>query len=288
MEIATLGLVFLAGIVSFLSPCSAVSLPSFTALILAKSGAKSGVKKDAETETEYGGKVGGKAGTKNDLETSLEIDKVSLKQQNSFWIPALIYFLSFTAVLVLLGMVATASGLFLVQNKEILRVIGGIILIFLGGFMLVGYRLPALHFLYKDRVFEFNTSNSSTIQKYLLPAILGFTTAFAWTPCIGPVVGLALTFAGNAQQVWHGGFLLFVYSLGLNLPLFLIAILGQLFGEKVGGKFAGKKWNKIRGIIYTFAGLFIIVLGLVFIFNWLGFFYVFLDKLIPRFYLQYS
>jgi len=58
--------------------------------------------------------------------------------------------------------------------------------------------------------------------------VIGFTFAFGWTPCIGPILGSILTFtAVSTNSLGAGAWLLFLYGLGLGLPLLVVALFAQ-------------------------------------------------------------
>ena len=61
--------------------------------------------------------------------------------------------------------------------------------------------------------------------------LLGFAFAFGWTPCIGPILAGVLAMAATSDTIWHGVFLLAVYSAGLAIPFLLTAIgINQFLG----------------------------------------------------------
>ena len=87
---------------------------------------------------------------------------------------------------------------------------------------------------------------------------LGFTFAFGFTPCIGPVLGALLTLSSSRQTVSEGIFLLSAYSLGLAIPFILMPILSTKINLK--GRFfivSQKYSNKISGSILIFIGFLI-------------------------------
>jgi cytochrome c-type biogenesis protein len=53
---------------------------------------------------------------------------------------------------------------------------------------------------------------------YVGALLIGAAFAFGWTPCIGPILGGILTFAGTLENVNQGVLLLLMYSLGLGIP----------------------------------------------------------------------
>jgi cytochrome c-type biogenesis protein len=55
--------------------------------------------------------------------------------------------------------------------------------------------------------------------------VIGFAFAFGWTPCVGPILAVILTFAAAQDSLVKGIVLLAIYSLGLAVP-FLLTSLG--------------------------------------------------------------
>lgn len=123
--------------------------------------------------------------------------------------------LGLTIVFVLLGMTATSFGILLHQHSYLMRVIGGVLMILFGL-----HALKILDITLLNRTLQFPVSEVYRFQ----PFVMGATFACAWSPCVGPMLGSILMIAANAATVWYGGFLLFIYSLGLSIP-FLLASL---------------------------------------------------------------
>src|SRR5919199_453805 len=63
---------------------------------------------------------------------------------------------------------------------------------------------------------------------------LGMAFAFGWTPCIGPVLAGIFAVAASTRSAAWGAFLLFVYSLGLGVPLLLLAYAYTRAGDALG------------------------------------------------------
>lgn len=60
--------------------------------------------------------------------------------------------------------------------------------------------------------------------------ILGLTFSFAWTPCVGPVLGSVLAIAvSEGSSPWYGGFLMIVYTAGMAIPFLLLAAASSYF-----------------------------------------------------------
>jgi cytochrome c-type biogenesis protein len=120
-------------------------------------------------------------------------------------------------VFILLGATATWIGTFISSKISILTKLAGLVIIFFGIYML-GLIRP--RFLFKEARFQIKDKKFG----YVGALLIGAAFAFGWTPCIGPILGGILTYAGTLEKVNQGVFLLFVYSLGLGIPFLLTAI----------------------------------------------------------------
>jgi cytochrome c-type biogenesis protein len=180
----TLGLAFLAGLVSFLSPCVFSLVPA------------------------YVGYLGGRAaGGEN---------RVSNR-----WVTlthGLAFVLGFSVVFVILGAAVSVAGGFLYAVRNWLAKIGGIVVIIFGLHMIGVFRIPFLE--YDTRV----TSAPNPKWGYLSSALLGVFFSAGWSPCVGPVLGTILTLAINGGSVALGAKLLSAYSAGLAVPFLAAAV----------------------------------------------------------------
>ncbi|MDE2571455.1 MAG: cytochrome c biogenesis protein CcdA [bacterium] len=132
-------------------------------------------------------------------------------------IHALTFIAGFTLVFVAAGATASALGQIFAEYRQVLTRIFGVVVILLGLNMLGLFRLP---FLAMDRRVQIRRSGISYLGSFL--AGVGF--AAGWTPCIGPILAGVLALASAQQSVAAGTGLLFIYSMGLALPLLLLAI----------------------------------------------------------------
>lgn len=207
----TVGMVFLGGIASFVSPCFLPLIPI------------------------YIGYISGEA-------VSEGKSKRALKNTIGF-------ILGFTIIFVLLGATASSIGYFLLQYRNILNKILGLLIIIMGIFY-TGIINPA--FLNVERRFTWKGRRGSFLGAILLGAAIGF----GWTPCIGPILASVLALAASRASVIYGMYLLFIYSLGIAIP-FLIASLAI-------GKAAGfKSILKHTGIIKLISGIILIITGIM-------------------------
>lgn len=178
---------FLAGVLTFLAPCTLPLLPGFLAFI-------SGTQRSADDNQSRRGPM-----VRN----------------------AIFYTLGFSVVFIALGSLFGLGGSALVQYRDILARIGGGLIILFGLFLLFGSNIRWLGFLQQER--KFHIHHSVIPGKPLSSFLLGATFAFGWTPCIGPILGSVLLVAGTTGTVVQGMALLAVFSLGLAIPFILIA-----------------------------------------------------------------
>jgi cytochrome c-type biogenesis protein len=147
-----------------------------------------------------------------------------------------LFIAGFTVVFVALGATASGLGHLLDAHKEVLGQVAGVLIIVLGLVLLVGalpegfWRRvgsgPAAHLatVVGERRFDVRPS---AMGAWAAP-VMGVAFAFAWTPCIGPVLGAIFYLATTRSTVAGGAGLLFAYSLGLGVP-FLVT--GLAFGR---------------------------------------------------------
>ncbi len=177
---------FLAGILSFLSPCVLPLVPGYVSLI-------SGVGLD-ELKTQREGLFG----------------RVMMN--------SLAFILGFSIVFITLGAISTEVGQLLARYKAVISQIAGVVII-LFGLHLTG--IMPIKWLYTDaRLHE--VKGGSTLWGAF---VIGFAFAFGWTPCVGPILAVILTFASQQDSLLKGVALLAIYSAGLAVP-FLLTSLG--------------------------------------------------------------
>jgi cytochrome c-type biogenesis protein len=256
---------FVAGLVSFLSPCVLPLVPGYISML---SGI--GVEQLKEGQTPRGG-----------LLTS-----------------ALAFVLGFSMVFITFGASASAVGSFLVRNRSLLAPLAGALIILFGlhlvgwlakislragfviGLILVavgvalnmrpgiaGTTLKAVHFYSVAVIFLLGPAMTRWLNRDIhfrhlggQPGIIsgflmGFAFAFGWTPCIGPILAGVLAIAATRETIGEGVFLLACYSAGLAIP-FLITALG------IGGFL--KFYQRFRRHLHTvevFSGVLLIAVG---------------------------
>ncbi|MGP0031137.1 MAG: cytochrome c biogenesis CcdA family protein [Acidimicrobiales bacterium] len=171
----------------------------------------------------------------------------------------------FTVVFVALGAAASGIGHLLDSHEVPLAHLSGLVVIVLGLLLVVG-ALPGewwshlggvpLRFLTRingERRFDVRPS---TLGAWAAP-VMGMAFAFAWTPCIGPVLGVVLGLAARDASLAGGVLLLFAYSLGLGVPF---VITGLAFG-RLTAMFA--RARRSLSIVEAVAGLVLVVFGIL-------------------------
>ncbi len=187
MKDVSFPLAFLAGVLSFLSPCVLPLLPSYVSFI-------TGISFE-------------------DLTAGVDRKRIRhLTITNS-----LCFILGFSAVFMALGASSSAIGKVLFEYQEWIRMIGGFLIIIFGLFV-AGFL--KLDFLMRDKKLHL----SGKPMGYIGTALVGMTFAAGWTPCIGPILGTILLYASTQGSALYGIKLLAVYSLGLALPFFVASL----------------------------------------------------------------
>src|SRR5713101_8595429 len=176
---------FVAGLVSFLSPCVLPLVPGYVSLI---SGV--GVEELKSQESQL-------------------LRKVML---NSIG-----FIMGFSLVFIALGAISTEVGQLMARYKSLLAQVAGVVIILFGLHLTGIFRINAL---YADKRLH-SVKGGSTMGGAF---VIGFAFAFGWTPCVGPILAVILGFAAAQDSVLAGIVLLAVYSMGLAVPFLLTAL----------------------------------------------------------------
>ena len=210
---------FLAGILTFISPCILPLIPVYITLV-----------------------------------TGLSIEELdNRKNLLSVFLSSICFVLGFTTVFVFLGLSVTIIGQFFLNNIDILRTVGGIIIIIFGLHLLGIFKIKLLYkqFGWMDKIKR--TSNYFTIY------LIGCAFAFSWTPCVDPILASILIMAATQGTIAKGTFLLLIYSLGLAIPFILTALFVSKFLTLFNSL---KKYYKVIEII---SGTLLILMGILII-----------------------
>jgi cytochrome c-type biogenesis protein len=177
---------FLAGLVSFVSPCVLPLVPAYLSLL-------TGSSLEELQANESGGAL-----------RALAIGH------------ACAFILGFTLVFVALGLTASEIGGVLNAHRMLIAQIGGVIVVVLGLHMMGALRIPLLM---RDTRVHLQRERRS----YWSSGLVGIAFAAGWSPCIGPILAGILALASQQQNA-QAALLLLAYSLGLAVPFFLTAV----------------------------------------------------------------
>ncbi len=123
----------------------------------------------------------------------------------------------FTLVFVLLGVSAGLLGSLLQAHLPMLQRLSGVAMVLMGLYLLGAVRVPFL-------MREWTVRRAPLGTGYLRSFSVGTMLSLGWTPCVGPTLGAILALAAASRTVVQGGWLLFVYSMGLAVPFLLAAL----------------------------------------------------------------
>lgn len=210
---------FLGGILSFLSPCVLPLIPSYVSFI-------TGISFD-------------------DFKTGDRARLRKLTLINSF-----AFVLGFSTVFVLLGVSSSYVGKFLSTYYDHIRIIGGIIVIIFGLYVMGVLKLNLL--AYDKRVHL-----QSKPRGHFGSFIVGLTFGAGWTPCIGPILGSILLIASTTGSAMQGFKLLLVYSLGLAVPFMVTSLAINSFLSHFSSI------QKYMRLIMILSGLLLIGFGVI-------------------------
>jgi len=183
----SIGLSFLAGLASFLSPCVFPLVPAYISYL----GGRSAV---GETEEE--------------------------RDRWKVFTHGLAFVLGFSLVFIILGVATSALGTLLQAAREWIAKIGGIVVIIFGIHMTGIWKIPFLQYDLRKQ------SRPDQKSGYIASLLMGVFFSAGWSPCVGPVLGAILTLSLSGGSVLVGASLLAAYSAGLAIP-FLVAALGM-------------------------------------------------------------
>ena len=180
---------FVAGTVSFLSPCVLPLVPGYVSLI-----SGSTIDELQQQQERHGRLLGG----------------VMLK--------SVAFIMGFSLVFISLGAAATKIGQLTRNYHSILSIVAGVVILTFGVHLTGLIQIKAL---YADKRIHQVSEGKSLFGCFLI----GFAFAFGWTPCIGPILAAILALAAAEGTVPRGILLLAIYSAGLAVP-FLLTSLG--------------------------------------------------------------
>ena len=231
--------VFLAGTISFLSPCVLPLVPGYLSFITGMS--------------------------LEDLRSGVD--------RRAALTHSLLFVSGFTLIFVLMGASASFLGQFFRAYDVWIARIGGVIIIVLGLYLAGVLRLTPLD---RERRVHLNDKPVGHL------GTLGVGAAFAagWTPCIGPMLGTALTLAATAEYMWAGVGYLFVYSMGLAVPFLLATLAVDAFLRGF------QRFRHLLPALQVTAGVLLIVVGVMLVSGTFTLLSTYLIRFTPDFILE--
>lgn len=211
---------FLAGFLSFVSPCWLPLVPSYLMYI-----------------------------------TGLSLDHLTdaverRRERKTIVVNAFLFIAGFSFVFIAFGASASLVGQLLTDYQHFIRKVGAILIVLFGLYLL---GILKLKFLMSEKRMSFQSRPAG----YVGSLLIGATFAAGWTPCVGPMLGTMLMYAGTTDRLADGVTLLAFYSLGLGLPLFAAAMAVDRFLA------CFKQVRGYVGVVSTVSGIFLIVFGLM-------------------------
>ena len=147
----------------------------------------------------------------------------------------LAFMLGLATTFSLMGAVGFALGRYLLQSQQLLLLVGGGFILIFGVMSLLGQGFAGAS--------QMTTQQRSTSMggSYLF----GLSFAVGWSSCVGPILGSVLTLAAQTTSVWRGMMLLFIYTIGLGLPLLIVStFFGRMSRKSLFWRLLkGKGWN---------------------------------------------
>jgi cytochrome c-type biogenesis protein len=209
---------FMAGVLSFLSPCVLPLIPGYVALLSGRSLEEL---------------------TRGETPRAVMRDTV---------LRALLFGAGFTLVFTAMGASASAIGQLLSLYMSVFTKIAGILII-LFGIHTTG--LVQLRWLNYTRTMD----TRHLTPGWVGAGLMGVAFAFGWTPCIGPILGSILAVAATQDTIGQGMSLLLVYSLGLGVPFVLTAVGMGTFIQWFARYRRFMRWGEIAaGILLILLG----------------------------------
>jgi cytochrome c-type biogenesis protein len=214
---------FTAGILSFLSPCVLPLIPAYFTFITGFS-----------------------------LEELTENRNSEIRKK--VFLSTVLFVSGFSLVFILMGASASYLGSLMFNHRELIRILGGILIMLMGVHLTGIIRIPGL-----------DVEKRINIEKkplhFLGIVIIGMAFGAGWSPCIGPLLGSILIIAGSQETVWQGIVLLAVYSAGLALPFIIISVFIHLLLIVI------KKASRVLQYVNAAAGILLIIVGLILVTN---------------------
>ncbi len=236
MNPVEIGLAFVAGLVSFVSPCCLPMVPMYLSYLAGIAGRGTAVTALASP-----------AGTGPGTATAVRVQP----SRALIMLHAAAFVAGFSVIFVALGASASVLGVLLRTHLLLLRHVAGLLIVLFG---LHTAGLLRVSWLYRERRAHVDPTTGVGLGR---SAALGLAFAAGWSPCIGPMLGSILLLAGNVATLGQGVLLLVAYSAGLGLPFLLAGVFVQGLAERL------RRVNRYFGAINLVAGALLVVMGVM-------------------------
>jgi cytochrome c-type biogenesis protein len=206
---------FIAGILSFLSPCSIALLPAYFT--------------------------------------------ITFKEKRRITLMTFVFFLGFMPIFIIYGLIASYLGSSLANLKVsygFITFIIGILIFTFGIITLLG------------KGFSLFKINKRTDNNFLGVLLFGVFYSVGWSACLGPILAGILLIASVLKSFISSIFLMFSYSLGIFIPLFLFSFLYDKFNLANSILIKGKDFSFGKYRVHStnlISGVLLILIGLIFI-----------------------
>lgn len=214
----TIFVAFAAGAFSFLSPCVLPLFPSYLSFI-----------------------------------TGMSVEELTAQESRSLGPVvknSLLFIAGFSLVFISMGASAGFLGELLINYRNIMQLLGGILVIFFGLYIMGIIKLTLL-----GRYIQFDIRSRPV--GVLGSLLIGASFAIGWTPCVGPILGAILTLAASTGGTNTGILLLSSYSLGLAVPFFISSLAINRFFPVL------QPFRQGIRVVHVSAGLLLVAVGVL-------------------------
>jgi cytochrome c-type biogenesis protein len=186
------GAAFLAGLLSFFSPCVLPIVPPYLAYL---------------------------AGMSFNEVKNADADAVASRR---IALASVAFVLGFSTVFVALGATASLIGQSVARYFDILAIVAGVLILLMGLHFLGVFRFALL---YREARVQVERKPAGMVGAY----IMGLAFAFGWTPCVGPILAAILFMAAAKESAGQGALLLGLYALGIGIPFVVAGFFASRF-----------------------------------------------------------